>query len=160
MEKIFIWPFELIHLGGFLLPFCFWFWFQWFLLKNFIMMQEDFDPSTLPNLGLWQGCWYVPNVSIISACSMHVLCDFAMFCLNFHTLFIIFALTYKLSAPSCQFQFSAIFIFQVFRPLKVPNKFRKNYIKNQRPGSWWYDFSPPRWLPKVEGWDVDSGNFP
>src|ERR1041384_4571046 len=31
--------------------------------------------------------------------------------------------------------FSAIFVFQVFRPLKVPKKFRKNYIKNQRPGS-------------------------
>src|SRR3954464_13414055 len=29
---------------------------------------------------------YVPNISIISACSMHVLCDFAMFCLKFHTL--------------------------------------------------------------------------
>src|SRR4051812_17331399 len=27
------------------------------------------------------------------------------------------------------------FVFQVFLPLKVPNKFRKNYIKNQHPGS-------------------------
>ena len=35
-----------------------------------------------------------PNVSIISACSMHVLCDFAMFCLNFHKLLNLFGLTY------------------------------------------------------------------
>src|SRR3954465_16066586 len=58
-----------------------------------------------------------------------------MFCLNFHTLLIIFGLTYYLSAPSCQFLFSAVFLFQVFRPLKVLQKFWKNYIKNQRPGS-------------------------
>src|ERR1041384_1078978 len=31
--------------------------------------------------------------------------------------------------------FSAIFVFQFFRPLKVLQKFRENYIKNQRPGS-------------------------
>src|SRR3954468_4529720 len=31
--------------------------------------------------------------------------------------------------------FSAVFVFQVFRLFKVPKKFRKNYIKNQRPGS-------------------------
>src|SRR3954467_14044665 len=66
---------------------------------------------------------------------MHDLCDFAMFCLNFHTLFIIFGLTYKLSAPSCQFLFSAVFVFQVFRPLKVLKKFREKYIKNQRDGT-------------------------
>src|SRR3954466_3136283 len=66
---------------------------------------------------------------------MHVLCDFSMLCLNFHTLLIIFGLTYELSAPSCQFLFSAVFVFQVFRPFKVLQKFRKNYIKNQRPGS-------------------------
>src|SRR3954467_70788 len=60
---------------------------------------------------------------------MHDLCDFAMFCLNFHTLFIIFGLTYKLSAPSCQFLFSAVFVFQVFRPLKVLQKFQKNIYK-------------------------------
>ena len=35
-----------------------------------------------------------PNVSIISACSMHYLCEFAMFCLNFHTLLSIFGLIY------------------------------------------------------------------
>src|SRR4051812_34971075 len=39
------------------------------------------------------------------------------------------------SAPSCQFLFSAVFVFQVFRPLKVLPKIRKNQIKNQRPGS-------------------------
>src|ERR1041385_6189452 len=66
---------------------------------------------------------------------MHVLCDFAMFCLNCHTLLNLFGLTYYLSSPSCQFLFSAVFVFQVFRPLKVLQKFRKNYIKNQRPGS-------------------------
>src|SRR3954466_16003662 len=66
---------------------------------------------------------------------MHVLCDFSMLCLNFHTLLIIFGLTYSLSAHSCQFLFSAVFVFQVFRPLKVLQKFWKNYIKNQRPGS-------------------------
>ena len=43
--------------------------------------------------------------------------------------------TNLLSAPSCQFLFSAVFVFQVFRPLKVLQKFRKNYIKNQHPGS-------------------------
>src|SRR3954466_8652877 len=66
---------------------------------------------------------------------MHVLCDFSMLCLNFHTLLIIFGLTYELSAPSCQFLFSAVFVFQVFRLLKVLQKFRKNHIKNQLPGS-------------------------
>ena len=59
----------------------------------------------------------------------------AMSFLNFHTLLIIFGLTYKLSAPSCQFLFSTVFVFQVFRPLKVLQKFQKNYIKNQHPGS-------------------------
>src|SRR4051812_31622162 len=68
---------------------------------------------------------------------MHVLCDFATFCLNFHTLLSIFGLTYLLSAPSCQFLFSAVFVFQVFPIIKVPNKSRKNYIKNQRSGSFW-----------------------
>src|ERR1041384_4477755 len=66
---------------------------------------------------------------------MHVLCDFAMFFLKFHTLLSIFGLTYQLSAPSCQFLFFAVFVFQVFRPLKVLQKFWKNHIKNQRPGS-------------------------
>src|ERR1043165_4431201 len=66
---------------------------------------------------------------------MHVLCDFSMFCLNFYTLLDQIGLTYQLSAPSCQFLFSAIFVFQVFRLFKVPKKIRKNYIKNQRPGS-------------------------
>src|SRR3954466_11416750 len=31
--------------------------------------------------------------------------------------------------------FSAVFVFQVFSILKVPQKFRKNYIKNQRRGT-------------------------
>src|ERR1043165_5745405 len=31
--------------------------------------------------------------------------------------------------------FSAVFVFQVFRLFKVPKKFRKNYIKNQRDGT-------------------------
>src|ERR1043165_6675082 len=66
---------------------------------------------------------------------MHVLCDFAMICLNFYTLLDQFGLTYYLSAPSCQFLFSAVFVFQVFRLFKVPKKFWKNYIKNQRDGT-------------------------
>src|ERR1043165_3304803 len=33
--------------------------------------------------------------------------------------------------------FSSVFVFQVFRLFKVPKKFRKKYIKNQRPGSFW-----------------------
>src|SRR3954471_22225466 len=66
---------------------------------------------------------------------MHVLCDFAMFFLNFNTLLDQFGLTYYLSAPSCQFLFSAVFVFQVFRLLKVPKKFWENYIKNQRQGT-------------------------
>src|ERR1041384_5351059 len=63
---------------------------------------------------------------------MHVLCDFPMFCLNFHTLLIIFGIIYSPSAPSCQFLFFAVFVFQVFRPLKVLQKFWEKYIKNQR----------------------------
>ena len=35
-----------------------------------------------------------PKRIYISACAMHVLCDFAMFCLNFHTLLSQFGLTY------------------------------------------------------------------
>src|SRR3954469_17837546 len=66
---------------------------------------------------------------------MYVLCDFAMFCLNFYTLLNQFELTYSLSAPSCQFLFSAVFVFQVFRLLKVLRKIRENYIKNKRPGT-------------------------
>ena len=68
---------------------------------------------------------------------MHVLCDFAMFCLHFYTVLDQIGLTYQLSAPSCQFLFSTIFVFQVFRQFKVPKKFRKNYIKNQRDGTFW-----------------------
>src|ERR1043165_2499929 len=64
---------------------------------------------------------------------MHVLCDFAMFCLNFYTLLDQFGLT--LSAPSCQFLFSTVFVFQVFRLFKVLRKFRENYIKNQCDGT-------------------------
>src|SRR3954468_4291166 len=37
--------------------------------------------------------------------------------------------------PQCQFLFFAIFVFQVFPLRKLPEKFRKNYIKNQRSGS-------------------------
>ena len=66
---------------------------------------------------------------------MNALGDIVMLLMHFRTLLIIFRLTYYLSAPSCQFLFSVAFIFQVFRPLKVPNKFQKNYIKNQRLGS-------------------------
>src|SRR3954470_22813195 len=36
------------------------------------------------------------------------------------------------SAPSCHLMFSAVFVFQVFRPLKVLQKFWEKYIKNQR----------------------------
>src|SRR5216110_2456848 len=35
-----------------------------------------------------------PNASIISSCSMPLLCDIAMILMNFHTLLIIFVLTY------------------------------------------------------------------
>src|SRR3954470_20024611 len=57
--------------------------------------------------------------------------------MNFPTLLIIFGLTYLLTAPQCQFLFSAVFLFQVFRLLKVLQKFRKNQIKNQRVGTFW-----------------------
>ena len=40
-----------------------------------------------------------------------------------------------LPEDEAEFLFSAVFVFQVFRPLKVLQNFRKNYIKNQRPGS-------------------------
>ena len=63
---------------------------------------------------------------------MHVLCDIAMLLIHFHTLLIIFGLTYKLSAPQCQFLFSVVFLYQVFPLLKMPEKFQEKYIKNQR----------------------------
>src|ERR1041384_3239699 len=37
--------------------------------------------------------------------------------------------------PVASSYLSAVFVFQAFRLFKVPKKFRKNYIKNQRPGS-------------------------
>src|SRR3954468_14484342 len=55
--------------------------------------------------------------------------------MNFHALLIIFGQTYYLSAPQCHFLFSAIFVFQIFRLLKVLQKFQKNQIKNQRVGT-------------------------
>src|SRR3954467_15286146 len=66
---------------------------------------------------------------------MSLLGDIAMIFIHFHTLLIIFGLTYSLSAPQCQFLFSAVFVFQVFPLRKLPEKFRKKYIKNQRSGS-------------------------
>src|SRR3954470_23649880 len=66
---------------------------------------------------------------------MHVLCDFSMFCLNFYTLLDQYGLTYSLNAPSCQFLFSAVFVFQVFWLFKVVRKIQKNQIKNQRDGT-------------------------
>src|SRR3954467_11039192 len=66
---------------------------------------------------------------------MPLLGDIAMIFIHFHTILIIFGLTYLLSAPQCQFLFSAVFVFQVFPLRKLPEKSRKNYIKNQRSGS-------------------------
>src|SRR3954469_8876994 len=56
-----------------------------------ILCLLSFAYSRTSRNSAW-GCGYVPNVSIISACSMHDLCDFAMFCLNFHTLLTPFGL--------------------------------------------------------------------
>src|SRR3954464_4777206 len=66
---------------------------------------------------------------------MPLLGDIAMIFIHFHTILFIFGLTYKLSAPQCQFLFSAVFVFQVFPLRKLPKKFRKKYIKNQRLGT-------------------------
>src|SRR4051812_23098561 len=66
---------------------------------------------------------------------MPLVCDIAMIFIHFHTLLIIFGLTYELSAPQCQFLFSVVFVFQVFPSRKLPEKSRKNYIKNQLSGS-------------------------
>src|SRR4051812_1946040 len=63
---------------------------------------------------------------------MPLLGDIAMIFIHFHTILIIFGLTYELSAPQCQFLFSAVFVFQVFPLRKLPEKFQKKYIKNQR----------------------------
>src|SRR3954464_525169 len=63
---------------------------------------------------------------------MPLLGDIAMIFIHFHTILFIFGLTYKLSAPQCQYLFSAVFVFQVFPLRKLPEKFRKKYIKNQR----------------------------
>src|SRR4051812_39139861 len=66
---------------------------------------------------------------------MPLLGDIAMIFIHFHTILIIFGLTYELSAPQCQFLFSAVFVFQVFPLRKLSEKFRKKYIKNQRSGT-------------------------
>src|SRR3954464_8779966 len=66
---------------------------------------------------------------------MPLLGDIAMIFIHFHTILFIFGLTYKLSAPQCQFLFSAVFVFQVFPLRKLPEKFQKKYIKNQRSGT-------------------------
>src|SRR4051812_38033600 len=66
---------------------------------------------------------------------MPLLGDIAMIFIHFHTILIIFGLTYELSAPQCQFLFSAVFVFQVFPLRKLPEKFWKKYIKNQRSGT-------------------------
>src|SRR4051812_16397133 len=52
--------------------------------------------------------------------------------MNFHTLF---DHIWTNLLTQCQFMFSAVFVFQVFPILKVLQKFRKNYIKNQRRGT-------------------------
>src|ERR1041385_5681210 len=66
---------------------------------------------------------------------MLLLCDIAMILMNFHTLLIIFGLTYYLSAPQCQFLFSDVFLFQVSPVLKMLQKVWENTIKNQHTGS-------------------------
>src|SRR3954464_14648203 len=66
---------------------------------------------------------------------MHVLCDFAMFFLELpYTFEHIWTnlLTQCTQLPVIVF---CCFCISGFRPLKVLQKFRKNYIKNQRPGS-------------------------
>src|SRR4051812_26679803 len=52
--------------------------------------------------------------------------------MNFHTLF---DHIWTNLLTQCRFLFSAVFVFQVFPILKVLQKFRKNYIKNQRRGT-------------------------
>src|SRR3954462_10908610 len=64
---------------------------------------------------------------------MHDLCDFAMFCLNFHTLLIIFGLiTQCTQLPVPVF---CCFCISGFPAIKSAPKIPENYIKNQRPGS-------------------------
>ena len=62
---------------------------------------------------------------------MHVLCDIAMFYIHFHTLLIIFGITYYLSAPQCQFLFLLFFYFR-FPRIKNAPKIPGKYNKNQR----------------------------
>ena len=69
---------------------------------------------------------------------MPLLGDIAMLFIHFHTLLIIFGLTYQLSAPQCQFLFSAVFVFQVFPLRELPEKSRKNYIKISVPEASWH----------------------
>src|SRR3954462_3983826 len=61
---------------------------------------------------------------------MPLLGDIAMIFIHFHTLLIILT-----QCTQCQFLFSAVFVFQVFPLRKLPEKFRKKYIKNQRSGT-------------------------
>src|SRR3954467_14923168 len=88
---------------------------------------------------------------------MHVLCDFAMFCLNFHTLFDHIWSNLLTQCTQLPVPVFCCFCITCFPILKVPTKFWKNYIKNQRsrsfpnnqsgtigppPGAqapWWHD---------------------
>src|SRR3954468_21872673 len=71
-----------------------------------------------------------PNVSIISACCMHVLCDFAMFCLNFHTLLSILTQCTQLPVPVF-----CCFCILGFPAIKSAPKISEKLYINNRPGN-------------------------
>src|ERR1044072_5592092 len=70
-----------------------------------------------------------PKVSIISACSMHVLCDFAMFWLNFITLLNQFGLPTNSVHPVASSWFSAFLFFRFSGRLKCPENSEKIILK-------------------------------
>src|SRR3954464_16072989 len=66
---------------------------------------------------------------------MHVLCDFAMFFLELPYTFEHIWTNLLTQCTQLPVPVFCCFCISGFRPLKVLQKFRKNYIKNQRLGS-------------------------
>ena len=63
---------------------------------------------------------------------MHVSCDFAIFCLNFHTLLKFFWTNLLTQCTQLPVSVFCCFCISGFPALKMLQKFREKYIKNQR----------------------------
>src|SRR3954464_14888660 len=66
---------------------------------------------------------------------MHDLCDFAMFCLNFHTFFYHIWTNLLTQCTQLPVPVFCCFCISGFPAIKSAPKIAENYIKNQRPGS-------------------------